>query len=224
MIRQVTKGGRRQAEKQLPAYIVSAMAFLGVNVQTEDDIGTFLPPLRPPSPRATGPRLTDETVTCLEDAAKGGYVSTAREILEAAASDDPNHSYPPSVGAAGRLAATYSQLEVMELLLSCRAKVGSYNAHRATLSRDIPMLELLLQHGWDINEPMETRPPPLGGLQVAYFDLGFRELERLSQVNTEEEDRPEPEKDSSSSDEDEDGRQNEAGSAKACKATWRLIR
>ncbi|KAK0927690.1 hypothetical protein LTR29_017580 [Friedmanniomyces endolithicus] len=122
MIRQVTKGGRRQAEKQLPTNIVSALAFLGVNVQTEDDTGTFLPPLRPPSPRATGPRLADETVTCLEDAAKGGYVSTAREILEAASSDDPNHSCPPSVGATGRLAATYSQLEVMELLLSCRAK------------------------------------------------------------------------------------------------------
>jgi hypothetical protein len=110
-----------------------------------------------PSPTQIAEAQTREQ---LQQAVTDGDISSVREIIEQAASGDIGDARLEESGHLIYLALMREDLEMMQSLLRFGAKANTDHAYQATLKGHVPMLELLLQHGWDINEPMGTRPPP----------------------------------------------------------------
>ncbi|KAK0862319.1 hypothetical protein LTR87_016632 [Friedmanniomyces endolithicus] len=108
-----------------------------------------------------------ETITFLEDAIKAGRFDSVQEIFE----HPEQHRLSERPGSALFFAVQLKHHDIVSYLLQHGIKAEVSHAKVATIDRDIPALELLLQHGWAINEPLEWAVPPALAFAVEDAEL-----------------------------------------------------
>ncbi len=90
----------------------------------------------------------------LRESCELGQLETVREIVERI-KNNPEDSLRP-YGSVLAYAVTANQLAVVSYLLSHDFSVGRASAEAAIPVKFIPILEVLLEHGWDIDELMNS--------------------------------------------------------------------
>lgn len=118
----------------------------------------------PPTPAYDSPSVyfeVDQATEKIEKAAITGDLSAVKEALAKL------HAIPPrndgallQPGASLLFAIENGHEQVVGFLLSERVTLGDSHVKFATNKRNIPIIALLLQHGWKINDELAWATPP----------------------------------------------------------------
>lgn len=118
------------------------------------------PPVMPPSdPRYTRPAIHPSAVEAqriFRQACGSGDFPTVTRLIR---SDTRDAEYLTE----GLVGAIYQhQIQIAEYLLNVGAVINHYVPYAAADVKSIPIFELLLKHGWDINDPVNHGQTILG--------------------------------------------------------------
>lgn len=114
-----------------------------------------------PYPLPLQPPDTADQLDRMEEAARTGDLKTVKSLTEEVIRIPDGDFFLHNGGGPLLFAVKKGQVQVVEYFFSQGANFYLQLAEEATRNKDIAMLELLLCHGWNINEPLNPLMPPI---------------------------------------------------------------
>ena len=104
---------------------------------------------------------TGDKIDRLKAAILNGDLNSVKQLMSELGTIDGGYWFLKRTGGPLYLAVKNRQAEIADFLLSKGGTFYLRLATEATVNRDEAMLEVLLRHGWDINEEQNYFDPPI---------------------------------------------------------------
>ena len=117
----------------------------GIDVMRADAPST----MELPDPRYNPPYAIQKELEKIHRACENGDLETVQRLVQDE-KYNPNQTY---LSDALATAVTFKRLPIVEYLLALGAEIDRQVVSKAAIARSLPIFELMVQAGWDVNAP-----------------------------------------------------------------------